>query len=312
MRPEDAPPPRPTRLPRRRPSFGRFRFLILGVVVVGFLGLVSVRGLAGFYTDYLWFDSLGHSSVFRAVFGAQVVLVLLFMALFFTIFFGNLVVAQRLAPPIRPPGPEEDLLVHYHTFVGKRARLVRIVISALFALIAGLGVSDKWRSAETVEVAASLSAWLLGLPAFVLLVIWSWRASKNIQTWEKQSGRDVRRGAGWAIGGWFIPIGNFWIPYQTIQDAWQRAPWTDGSWQRYDDPQRNNAWLISWLTWVSTNLLSRLVTRNWLSDETPREFRTNYFLDAFTNVLLAVSVISLIIAVKQISDRHALRQPSFP
>ena len=145
MRPEDAPPPRPTRLPRRRPAFGRFRLLILGVVVIGFLALVSVRGLAGFYTDYLWFDSLGHSSVFRAVFGAQVVLVLLFMALFFTILFGNLAVAQRLAPPIRPPGPEEDLLVHYHTFVGKRARLVRIVISALFALIAGLGVSDKWQ-----------------------------------------------------------------------------------------------------------------------------------------------------------------------
>ena len=72
-------------------------------------------------------------------------LVLLFMVLFFTILFGNLAVAQRLAPPIRPPGPEEDLLVHYHTFVGKRARLVRIAISALFALIAGLGVSDKWQ-----------------------------------------------------------------------------------------------------------------------------------------------------------------------
>ncbi|SVB72578.1 uncharacterized protein METZ01_LOCUS225432, partial [marine metagenome] len=70
VRPEDAPPPRPTRLPRRRPAFGRFRLLILGVVVIGFLALVSVRGLAGFYTDYLWFDSLGHSSVFRAVFGA--------------------------------------------------------------------------------------------------------------------------------------------------------------------------------------------------------------------------------------------------
>jgi hypothetical protein len=179
-------------------------------------------------------------------------------------------------------------------------------------LIAGLGVSDKWRSAENVEVAASLSAWLLGLPAFVLLVIWSWRASKNVQKWGEQSGRGVRRGAGWAIGGWFIPIGNFWIPYQTIQDAWQRAPWTDGSWQRYDDPQRNNAWLISWLTWVTASLLDRLVIRNWLSDETPREFRTTYFLDAFTNVLLAVSVISLIIAVKQISDRHALRQPTFP
>ncbi|MEE2768910.1 MAG: UPF0182 family protein [Actinomycetota bacterium] len=119
--------------------------LVLGVVVVGFLALVSVRGLASFYTDYLWFDALGHASVFKGVVGAQVVLVLLFMALFFGILFGNLAIAQRLAPPIRPPGPEEDLLVHYHTFVGKRARMVRIAASAVFALIAGLGVSDKWQ-----------------------------------------------------------------------------------------------------------------------------------------------------------------------
>jgi len=180
------------------------------------------------------------------------------------------------------------------------------------SLINQSSFQSDWLSAENVDIRASSFALLLGLPAFVLLVIWSWRASKNLQKWGEQSGRGVRRGAGWAIGGWFIPIGNFWIPYQTIQDAWRRAPWTDGSWQRYDDPQRNNAWLISWLTWVSTNLLSRLVIRNWLSDETPREFRTTYLLDAFTNVLLAVSVISLIIAVKQISDRHAFRQPSFP
>ena len=171
---------------------------------------------------------------------------------------------------------------------------------------------SDWLSAEDTDGVASIFMLLLGLSAFVLLVIWSWRASKNVQKWGEQSGRGVRRGAGWAIGGWFIPIGNFWIPYQTIQDAWRRAPLPDGSWQRYDDPQRNNAWLISWLTWVATNLLSRLVIRNWLSDETPREFRTTYFLDAFSNLLLAVSVISLIIAVKQISDRHALHRPSFP
>jgi len=180
------------------------------------------------------------------------------------------------------------------------------------SLINQSNFQSDWLSAENVDVAASLSAWLLGLAAFVLLVIWSWRASKNVQKWGEQSGRGVRRGAGWAIGGWFIPIGNFWIPYQTVQDAWRRAPLPDGSWQGHDDLPSNNAWLISWLTWVSTNLLSRLVIRNWLSDETPREFQTTYLLDAFTNILLAVSAISLIIAVKQISDRHALHQPSSP
>ncbi len=124
---------------------GRFRAIALGGVAVFFIGTVSLRGLASFYTDFLWFDSLGHRDVFTSVLGAQVVLIVLFTLVFFGILFGNLVIAERLAPPIRPPGPEEDLLVHYHLIVGSRGRLLRLVVSGLFALIAGLGVSGRWQ-----------------------------------------------------------------------------------------------------------------------------------------------------------------------
>jgi len=110
-----------------------------------FVLLLSLRGIAGFWTDYLWFDALGHENVFVSVFGAQVVLVVLFTALFFGILFGNLTMADRLAPRIRPPGPEEDLLRGYHLMVGHRRRLVRLVLSGLFALISGLGVSGRWQ-----------------------------------------------------------------------------------------------------------------------------------------------------------------------
>ena len=164
---------------------------------------------------------------------------------------------------------------------------------------------SNWYSVEDTGLSAFGSAVLLGLAAFVLLVIWSWRASKNIQTWEKQSGRDVRRGAGWAIGGWFIPFGNLCIPYQTIQDAWRRAPLSDGSWQGHHDPPRNNAWLICWLTWVIAIPLCRFGVGNWIPIDTLSGWRTFYFLAACSNILLAASVISLIIAVRQIGDRHA-------
>ena len=124
---------------------GRFRAMALGGVAVFFIAMVSLRGLASFYTDFLWFDSLGHRDVFTSVLGAQVVLIVLFAVLFFGILFGNLVIAERLAPAVRPPGPEEDLLVHYHLIVGGRGRLLRLGVSGLFSLIAGLGVSGRWQ-----------------------------------------------------------------------------------------------------------------------------------------------------------------------
>ena len=152
MPPEDTPPQRPRLFPGRRPGrfgrsarVGRLRVIMLVGVVAFFVGTVSLRGLASFYTDYLWFDSLGHRDVFTSVLGAQVVLVVLFTLLFFGILFGNLTVADRMAPLVRPPGPEEDLLSHYHAAVGRRGWLVRLGLSGLFAVIAGLGVSGRWQ-----------------------------------------------------------------------------------------------------------------------------------------------------------------------
>jgi len=149
---EETPPPPPP--PPSRPAFGRrtrrpgsrrVRVIAFGLLIVGSVLMLSLRGLAGFYTDYLWFDQLGYGDVFRSVLLAQVVLVALFTALFFVICFVNLTVADRLAPIVRPPGPEEDLLARYHVAVGRRARMVRVVGSALLALLAGLGVSDRWQ-----------------------------------------------------------------------------------------------------------------------------------------------------------------------
>ncbi len=60
----------PDDLPRRQrqPGSGRRRraFLIVAVIVLLVL-LTSLRGIAGFYTDYLWFDSLDQGGVWRGV-----------------------------------------------------------------------------------------------------------------------------------------------------------------------------------------------------------------------------------------------------
>ncbi len=157
--------------------------MALGAVAVFFIGMVSLRGLASFYTDFLWFDSLGHRDVFTSVLGAQVVLVVLFAVLFFGSLYGNLVIAERLAPAVRPPGPEEELLVHYHLIVGSRGRLLRLGVSVLFSLIAGFGVSDKWQEwllytnrvdfgIEDAQFGRDIGFFIFQLPMLTFVVGW--------------------------------------------------------------------------------------------------------------------------------------------
>ena len=56
---------------RRRRTSGRGRVLIVVAAVVLFVLFTSLRGVAGFYTDYLWFDNLGLRQVWSGILGGQ-------------------------------------------------------------------------------------------------------------------------------------------------------------------------------------------------------------------------------------------------
>src|SRR3546814_12625316 len=99
------------RRPPRKPGRGR-AWLVIGAVVLLFL-VMSLRGIAGFYTDYLWFDSLDRASVWRGVLGAKIALDVIFTGTFFLIMWTNLGIPNHLAPPVRRQGPGGGVTERY-------------------------------------------------------------------------------------------------------------------------------------------------------------------------------------------------------
>jgi len=135
----------PTDMPSRRRRLSRGRLAIIIVVGIGALLFLSLRGLAEFWTDYLWFDSLGVQSVFTGIIGARIALGAIFTLAFFVLAFVNLLVADRLGPKERPRGPEDDMLDRYHETIGRRSLLVKVVVCLVLALLTGLGMSGDWK-----------------------------------------------------------------------------------------------------------------------------------------------------------------------
>ncbi len=132
------------RRPPRAPGRGRAA-LVVGAVALFFL-ITSLRGIAGFYTDYLWFDSLHLAGVWKGVLGAKLALATIFTVGFFVLMWINLVIADRLAPPFRPAGPDDEFIERYHELVGGRTGWVRAGTAVLLALIAGPPVAGEWNS----------------------------------------------------------------------------------------------------------------------------------------------------------------------
>ena len=130
------------------PGSGRFRGrgrVALAVLAAALIILaLSLRGVAGFYTDFLWFDALDRTDVWSRVLLAKIVLTLIFFSVFFALLWLNLFIADRSAPATRVPGPEEELLARYHDVVAGRTGLVRAGVSFVFALLAAAGARSQW------------------------------------------------------------------------------------------------------------------------------------------------------------------------
>ncbi|MGI8492650.1 MAG: UPF0182 family protein [Acidimicrobiales bacterium] len=137
----------PSELPRRLPHASRrFRIGVLVAIVVLILVLLSVRSVARFWTDYLWFQNVGYTSVFRGVLVTKVLLATVFTVIFFFLLLGNLVLADRMAPPVVAVGPEDELVSRYREVVGPHRRAVQVVTALIFGLFSGVGTSSEWNN----------------------------------------------------------------------------------------------------------------------------------------------------------------------
>jgi uncharacterized membrane protein (UPF0182 family) len=171
----------------RRPSRQRIGILlVIGVLVIL---LFSLRGIAGFYTDFLWFGSVKLTSVWKGVVGVKIGLALVFIAVFFVAMLSSLTIADRLAPMYRltAPGPEDEFVQRYRETIGPHAGKVRIAASVIFALLVGTGATAQWNKwimfRNSVNVGQTdpqfhkdLGFFIFRLPFYSYLVSWAFLA----------------------------------------------------------------------------------------------------------------------------------------
>jgi uncharacterized membrane protein (UPF0182 family) len=114
------------------------RVLILLIAVFVLLFLLFML-LSGFYTDLLWFQSLGLSSVFWTSWWARMGVFLAFGMVFFAFFLGNLLIARRLSG-----WGGFFLLGNRYYVASKTINLFLVAIALVLGLLNGLGATGQW------------------------------------------------------------------------------------------------------------------------------------------------------------------------
>src|SRR3954453_21556242 len=150
------------------------------------------------------------------------------------------------------------------------ALTVTLLLTALAAIIAAAaffsraGVVDDFltRSASLADindkddaVRSASGLFFLGLVVTaVLWIIWQFRHAKNAERLRGSLGL----GPGWAIGGWFIPLGSFVLPAMQL---WQSAKASDPDLPAGEPASRGKApgLIIAWMALYDAAAIAFLV-----------------------------------------------------
>ena len=129
--------------PRRR---HRARWWLIGIVVVIIILLVSLRSLAGLYTDSLWFSSVDLHNVFSTLLAIKLGLFGVFGAIFFAILWVNLVVCDRIAGHDVVLAQDDELVRRYQQFVRPYSGRIYVGLAFVLALIGASGTVGQWNN----------------------------------------------------------------------------------------------------------------------------------------------------------------------
>ncbi len=155
-------------LPRHFPRTSRRVRWTIGIVILALIVVLALgQRITSVYTDLLWFRSVGLSSVWAKTITVEAGLGATFCVVFFALLWGNLWLADRLAPSAVLASPGDELVARWQQLAANHMTWIRLVVAILFALIGGVSAHAQWDNwllfSNAVPFTTASAPWKNGL-----------------------------------------------------------------------------------------------------------------------------------------------------
>jgi hypothetical protein len=196
---------------------------------------------------------------------------------------------------------------------GRRALVLTALLGVYVALsvasiamdLTGFGLLDKARAgtlgaAEADSFDATRGTIGLATAGVYLLsaiAVLAW-LSRTVDNVPPLTGETPERSPRAAIGWWFVPFANWYVPFTIVRDAVRRL--------RLGTVGDVGVLLVPWwLCYVVGNLVATLSTR--VPSDTLEDLRTTFTLSLVSDVLMGVAAIALILIVRGVEAASRAR-----
>ena len=131
--------------PRRLGRFSRRAWFGLGLALL-FVLFASLKTVAVFWTDQMWFSQGGFGSIFTTLFTYKLGLIVVFGGAFAGLIFGNLMLTHRLRAKNLSFEPEDEMTRRYQNFVTPYVKRIYGAIALVLGFLAGLNAQSQWKN----------------------------------------------------------------------------------------------------------------------------------------------------------------------
>lgn len=155
------------------------------------------------------------------------------------------------------------------------------------------------RADTLYQASGSLQA-LTFLATAVVFLIWFRRVRRNAEVFDAHA-HSLR--PGWAIGAWFVPVGNLWLPHRVAGGIWTAS--SPGGSNRAPAPRGVlHAW---WAVLVGSELLSRLTNGLYTDAEGRDEVLDSFGLGMAIDAINIAAAVLAILFVRRLTAMQGER-----
>jgi hypothetical protein len=199
---------------------------------------------------------------------------------------------REMTVKIRPhAGLSRALIVIVKIMIGVLAVGVLAGIYAVYTYVALPAHIDPNETIFKADIVWSLVR-LVRIPVWIITLIvffwWVYRTNKNLRTLSKSW---MEFTPGWSVGWFFIPIANFWKPYQVMKEIWKAS--------HGDDAPKESLVGWWWAMWLISGYAGRVISRLGTTPSTASGYATEYLLMSVLDGLdLALWVVTLMLVTR--------------
>ncbi|MGW2639570.1 DUF4328 domain-containing protein [Streptomyces sp. NPDC001348] len=166
----------------------------------------------------------------------------------------------------------------------------------------GTEIIRRARHADTLYAPSGMAQTVALLTCVVVYLCWFHRVRVNAEVFDAAAHSHQR---GWAIGAWFVPVVNFWMPRRITLDIWDAS----GPAGRPRSHAPVNAW---WTLWIISLLADRATLRTYRRTDGAHGLldaaRLMLFSDA-VDIAAAAFAIVVVLRLTGMQRRKALGGP---